>query len=188
MVLGLASGEVALARAHDAWALAYERERARIVAAIGGHLLDIQHVGSTSIPNVPAKPILDILIGIRDFDEATEYVAPMIAIGYIHRGENGVPRRHYFVKGDPRTHHVHMVEVRSDDWKVTLRFRDLLRMNRVLADEYAREKERLVLLHFGDREAYQREKGKIVQSILARGTVDEPPNNLLHAMCEDARA
>ena len=70
MVLGLASGKVTLERAHDDWALAYEQERARIVAALGEQLLDIQHVGSTSIPNVPAKPILDILIAVRDFDES----------------------------------------------------------------------------------------------------------------------
>jgi Uncharacterized conserved protein len=168
MVLGLASGKVCLARAHDAWAAAYERERARIVAALGEHLLDSQHVGSTSIPNVPAKPILDILVGVRDFDEATVCVGPMIAIGYTYRGENGIPRRHYFVKGDPRTHHVHMVEIGSDAWRVTLRFRDLLRLNPALASEYAREKERLALLHAGNREMYQREKDIVVESILAR--------------------
>ena len=171
MVLGLEIDKVFLLLAHDAWAVAYERERARIVAALGEHLLDIQHVGSTSIPNVPAKPILDILLGVRDFDEATACVEPMIAIGYIYRGENGIPRRHYFVKGDPRTHHVHMVEIGSDNWRVHLRFRDLLRTHPALAREYAREKERLALLHRDNREAYQREKDKVVERILAR---DEP--------------
>ena len=168
MVLGLSSGRVLLARAHAAWAAAYEQERDRIVAAIGEHLLDIQHVGSTSIPNVPAKPILDIMVGVRDFDEAAACIEPMVAIGYSYRGENGIPRRHFFVKGDPRTHHVHMVELGSSDWRVTLRFRDLLRANSELANEYAREKERLVLLHTGNREMYQREKDKIVESILAK--------------------
>ena len=168
MELGLASRSVSLSRAHDAWANAYELERARIVAALGDHLLDIQHVGSTSIPNVPAKPILDILLGVRDFEQATALVEPMVSIGYTYRGENGIPRRHYFVKGDPRTHHVHMVELRSDSWSLTLRFRDLLRTNPELADEYAREKEHLVLLHSGNREQYQRDKDRIVESILAR--------------------
>lgn len=139
-VLGLASDKVSLACAHDDWAAAYERERAGIVAALGDQILDIQHVGSTSIPNVPAKPILDILIGVRDFDDASVCVGPMTAIGYTYRGENGIPRRHYFVKGDPRTHHVHLVEIHSDTWRVTLRFRDLLRRDPALASEYAREK------------------------------------------------
>jgi len=169
MVLGLAPGKLSLARAHDAWAEAYEQERARIVAALGEYVLDIQHVGSTSISNVPAKPILDILIGVRDFEEAAACVEPMIAIGYMYRGENGIPRRHYFVKGDPRTHHIHMVEIGSNTWRVILRFRDLLRMNPALASEYAREKERLALQNPGNREAYQRGKDKVVESILARG-------------------
>jgi GrpB-like predicted nucleotidyltransferase (UPF0157 family) len=69
-----------------------------------------------------------------------------------------------------------------------MKFRDLLRMDPVLANQYAREKERLALLNSGDRDAYQREKDKIVQSILARSTIEELPNKLLHATCEDARA
>jgi GrpB-like predicted nucleotidyltransferase (UPF0157 family) len=135
VVLGLAPGKVCLARAHDAWAEAYEQERVRIVATLGAHVLDIQHVGSTSIPDVPAKPILDILIGVRDFEQAIACVEPMIAIGYIYRGENGIPRRHYFVKGDPRTHHIHMVEIGSDTWQETLRFRDLLRTRASLPED-----------------------------------------------------
>ena len=82
MVLGLASGKVSLVRAHAAWAVAYQQERVRILAALSTRLLDIQHVGSTAIPNVAAKPILDILIGVRDFDEAAACVEPMIEIGY----------------------------------------------------------------------------------------------------------
>ena len=95
----------------------------------------------------------------------------MIAIGpHLSRRERN-PRRHYFVKGDPRTHHVHMLEIQSDDWREILRFRDLLRLNPVLAGEYAREKERLVSLHSGNREVYQQEKDKIVESLLTRKTV-----------------
>lgn len=171
VVLGLACGHVSLARAHNAWAAAYERERAKIAAALGEHIIGIEHVGSTSIPDVPAKPILDILVGVQDFDEARGCVVPMTDIGYTYRGENGIPRRHYFVKGDPRTHHLHMVEVQSDNWKVMLRFRDLLRMHPHLASEYTREKERLARVHADDRERYQREKNKVVESILEKGHV-----------------
>lgn len=142
MILGLASGQVLLVRAHEAWAAAYQLERAEIMAALGSNIVDIEHVGSTSIPDVPAKPILDILVGVGDFDEAAACVAPMIVIGYSYRGENRIPRRHYFVKGDPRTHHVHMVEVGSDNW-TNLSFRDLLRRRPDVAREYSREKVRL---------------------------------------------
>ena len=175
MSLGLAAGTVWLARAHNAWNSAYLDERSRIVTAIGPHLLDIQHGGSTSIPNVPAKPILDILIGVRDFDTAKVCVEPIVAIGYLYRGEYGIPRRHYFVKGEPRTHHLHMLETSSHDWRVTLQFRDLLRANPLLADEYAREKERLARLHSNDRDAYQKAKDHVVEKILARTVSESSP-------------
>jgi GrpB-like predicted nucleotidyltransferase (UPF0157 family) len=171
VILGLPSGEVRLATEHEAWAAAYEGERARILSVIGNDISAIEHVGSTAIPTVPAKPILDILIGVADFDEARGCIAPMIEIGYRYRGENGIPRRHYFVKGDPRTHHVHMVEVESHDWTSTLGFRDLLRSTPYLAGIYARDKESLARLHAGDRAAYQREKDKVVRRILIENPV-----------------
>jgi GrpB-like predicted nucleotidyltransferase (UPF0157 family) len=74
---------------------------------VSGHTLEVQHVGSTAIPGVSAKPVLDVLVGVAGFDEAVCALRPL---GYCYRGEHGIPRRHYFVKGDPRTHHLHMVE------------------------------------------------------------------------------
>ena len=174
MTLGLTSGDVRLARAHEAWATAFEHERARITAAIGERIVAVEHVGSTSIPDVPAKPILDVLVGVRDFEEARPCVGAMVALGYTYRGENGIPRRHYFVRGEPRTHHVHMVEVESDAWTSILRFRDLLRTHSELADEYAREKESLAALYAHDRESYQREKDKVVEGILLRSATCAP--------------
>lgn len=170
MILGLASGHVSLAQAHEAWADAFAREKARIIAAVGQHIVAVEHVGSTSIPQVPAKPILDIMVGVQDFEEARVCVAAMTALGYAYRGENGIPRRHYFVRGEPRTHHLHVVEVQSDEWRSTLRFRDLLRAHSELASEYAREKERLAARYSRDREGYQREKGKAVEGLLRRET------------------
>lgn len=167
MTLGLASGHVSLARAHVAWAAAFAEEKAGILAAAGQHVVAVEHVGSTAVPNLPAKPILDILVGVRDFEEARVCVAAMEALGYTYRGEHGIPRRHYFVKGEPRTHHLHMVEVRSETWRSTLRFRDLLRRRPDLARDYARAKERLATLHPRDRQSYQREKDKVIDAILS---------------------
>ena len=103
---------------------------------------------------------------MQDFEEARVCVGAMLTLGYTYRGENGIPRRHYFVHGEPRTHHVHMVEVQSEEWRSTLGFRDLLRTRSELASEYAREKERLAESCSRDRESYQREKGKVVERIL----------------------
>jgi len=167
MVLGLLTGEVQLFNAHKTWAVEFELEKARIVNAVGDHILDVQHVGSTAIPNVPAKPVLDILVGVKDFDEASVCVAPLENIGYLYRHEYGIPRRHYFVKGDPRTHHLHMIETDSSDWARTIAFRDFLTRDPGSACAYAEAKRSLAAMYSRDREAYQREKGQVVERLLA---------------------
>ena len=164
--LGLAAGEVRLQDAHEIWARAFELEKATIIDAIGPHIVDVQHVGSTAIPGVPAKPILDILVGVADFEEARVCVAPLERMGYLFRNEHGIPRRHYFVKGEPRTHHLHMVERDSDHWRSTVGFRDLLKRNPESARAYADAKKTLAATYSRDRPAYQREKDKVVESLL----------------------
>jgi GrpB-like predicted nucleotidyltransferase (UPF0157 family) len=167
MVLGLPTGEVRLLDAHEAWADEFELEKVRILNAVGNHILEIQHVGSTAIPGVPAKPVLDILVGVEDFDEAGVCIAPLENIGYCYRREYGIPRRHYFVKGDPRTHHLHMVERDSNHWTLTIAFRDFLHRDPESARAYAEVKRSLAATHSRDREAYQREKDKVVERLLA---------------------
>jgi len=161
-------GTVSLQRAHETWAHEFEPEKARLVAVIGEHIIDIQHVGSTSIPGVPAKPILDILIGVEDYDRAFECIPPIENLGYEHRGEYGIPRRHYFVTGEPRTHHIHMFEHGKENWRVILTFRDFLRTHEETAREYAEAKIALAAKHAQDRSAYQEEKDKVVERLLKR--------------------
>ena len=111
MALGLDAGRLALAQEHQAWAGEFVRERQRIPRVLPTHVTVVEHVGSTAVPSVPAKPILDILVGVRSFKRARACIEAMESLGYEYRGEYGIPRRHYFVKGNPRTHHVHMLEV-----------------------------------------------------------------------------
>jgi len=166
MALGLPSDEVRLVDAHEAWAEEFELEKARIIHAVGGHILEIQHVGSTAIPGVPAKPVLDILVGVEDFDEASVCIAPLENMGYCYRHEYGIPRRHYFVKGDPRTHHLHVVEKDSTHWTMTIAFRDFLNRSAESARTYGQAKQSLAAKYARDRGAYQREKNKIVEGLL----------------------
>lgn len=168
MALGLATGNVCLREAHEAWAQEFELEKARIIDAIGAYILDIQHVGSTAIRGVPAKPILDILVGIQNFDEATVCVAPLKGIGYDYRQEHGISRRHYFVKGDPRTHHLHVVQRDSEHWLITISFRDFLKNDPHSAREYAQAKRALAATYSRDRAAYQGEKDNVIESLLHR--------------------
>lgn len=166
MSLGLAAGRVVLARSHTEWAAAFAEARAALQAAIPVQALAIEHVGSTAVPGLPAKPILDILVGVRSAGQASACVAPLTALGYRHRGEYGIPGRQYFIKGEPRTQHVHIVEVGSDTWKRTLLFRDLLRLHAGNAAEYADEKQRLAAAHPFDRGAYQHGKDRVIERLI----------------------
>lgn len=168
MSLGLESGRVALSYAHQAWAEAFTHERKTILEALSGHATVVEHVGSTAIPGVPAKPILDILVGVLSFENARVCVGPMESLGYEYRGEYGISRRHYFVKGSPRTHHVHMLEVDGETWSSMIAFRDALLADADVAREYVEAKIRLAAAHGEDRTGYQQAKDQVVERILTR--------------------
>ena len=155
-----------LASEHAAWAAAFLRERELLLGALGDAVVAVEHVGSTSVPGVPAKPILDVLIGVVSFEAAVVCVEPMVRLGYEYRGEYGIARRHYFVKGSPRTHHVHLHEVGGEAFGSLLGFRDALRARPELAREYAEAKVRLAA--GGDRKAYQAAKDEVVEGMLRR--------------------
>src|SRR5256714_5684284 len=165
-MLGLPSGQIQLSPYESECQTLFLEERDRLQANIGGYVLDIQHIGSTSIPGMPAKPILDIGIAVANFEEAVRGVPPMEQLGYTYKGENGIPRRHYFVKGDPRTHHVHMVEIESEGWRNHLLFRDYLIRNPDTAREYARVKQELAKQFATEREAYQAGKDHFIKGAL----------------------
>lgn len=134
--LGLASGTVSLADSNSRWVALYEAERARLEAAIGPLVVDIQHFGSTAIPGIKAKPILDILVGLSDFEAGEALVAPMQELGYDYVGTQMVPNDHLFGLGEPRIHLVHAVVHGGYHWVRNLRFRDRLRADPVLAAAY----------------------------------------------------
>ena len=166
--LGLNRGELRLSPYRDEWPVLFESEKKIIASAIGDHVRDIQHVGSTSIPGMPAKPILDLGIAVDEFESARTCIEPLTDIGYSFRGEHGTPRRHYFTRGDPTTHHIHMVEESSDEWTKLIRFRDLLRSDPKMAEDYRTLKLDLWERLPGDRKAYQAAKAAFIGKVLQR--------------------
>ena len=166
--LGLNSGILRLSSYRDEWPVLYESEQETIESSIGEHIVDIQHVGSTAIVGMPAKPILDIAIATGNFEKARVCIAPLAALGYTFKGENGIPRRHYFTKGEPCTHHIHMVEETNDEWAKLILFRDYLRSDQRVADEYARLKSALLDRLAGDRVAYQAAKTVFIEEVLQK--------------------
>ena len=166
--LGLNRGELRLSPYRDEWPVLFESEKKIIASAIGDHVRDIQHVGSTSIPGMPAKPILDLGIAVDEFESARTCIEPLTDIGYSFRGEHGIPRRHYFTRGDPTTHHIHMVEESSDEWTKLIRFRDRLRADPNTAEGYCMLKTGLCERLSGDRKAYQAAKAAFIGDVLKR--------------------
>jgi GrpB-like predicted nucleotidyltransferase (UPF0157 family) len=165
-MLGLISGDIQLSPYESGWPVLFIEERDRLETSIGGYILDIQHIGSTSIPGMPAKPILDIGIAVGNFHEAVRCIKPMEELGYRYKGENGIARRHYFVKGEPTTCHVHMLEIGSGEWRSHLLFRDHLIVDVDTAGKYASLKQRLAKQFSTDRKAYQAGKDRFIKAAL----------------------
>jgi len=132
---------------------------------------DIQHIGSTSIPNLTAKPIIDIYVGVESIELGQLAIEPIKSLGYQYWAENPNKLKMFFVKGMPpfgekRTHHVHIVEYQGDYWQATLIFRDYLRNHPECATQYAELKKTLADQFKYDREAYTDAKSEFVNSIL----------------------
>jgi GrpB-like predicted nucleotidyltransferase (UPF0157 family) len=113
------------------WPRQFAEEKRRILAATGRYVAAVEHIGSTAVPGLAAKPIIDILVGLRSLTDATNCIIPLMGLGYeyVPEFEAELPERRYFrrVVPRPRTHHIHMVETTSEFWRRQLLFRDYLR-------------------------------------------------------------
>jgi GrpB-like predicted nucleotidyltransferase (UPF0157 family) len=163
--LGLEGGKVRLSDSDARWPLLYEAERARLVPAIGPLVAGIEHFGSTSIPGIKAKPILDILVGLRRFDDGPTLIEPLSRLGYDYVGTHMVPNDHLFGLGTARTVLLHAVEHGGYHWNRNLRFRDALRSDAALRAAYEALKLDLAT-RFADRRAeYTAAKKEFIDKI-----------------------
>ena len=165
--------EVLLVGYNPLWPAMYAAEIARVRAVLPPELiLDCAHFGSTAIPGMIAKPVIDMLMAVRSLAEAQKVaVAPLEALGYGYWAENSKTDRMFFVQGLPpapaRTHHLHMTEPGGDLW-TRLRFRDYLCANREEAARYSELKIELAARYRTDREAYTDAKTHYVRAVLAK--------------------
>ena len=153
-----------------AWPSLFEAERELIANALELWLVGpIEHVGSTAVPGLSAKPVIDIMAGVESLDASREAIAVVENIGYQYS-----PYRadvmHWFCKPSPafRTHHLHLVPYLSELWTERLLFRDCLRSNPTVAHEYAELKLRLAEIYRFDRESYTEAKGPFVKRVLKK--------------------
>ena len=158
---------------HPKWADYFRQERELLLRTLGDTALEIRHIGSTSIPGMPAKPILDILVGLQTLSAVEPFVGALRSIGYEDRGNGDEPGRRYFVKGTPenRTHHLNFCKLNGAFWNNHILFRDYLENHPDIARQYAELKRALVGKCSNDRPAYTSGKEEFVRSILklARG-------------------
>jgi GrpB-like predicted nucleotidyltransferase (UPF0157 family) len=151
---------------HDPdWAGSFETERAVLGELFDGRVVAIEHVGSTSVPGLCAKPIVDVMIGLRQLELSEKEIAAMARLGYEYKGEHR-PGRLLFVK-QPRTHHVHVVEHGSEAWDRQLAFRDVLRSDAVERERYDALKRRLAA-EGHPLEAYGELKTPFIREVEAR--------------------
>ena len=164
------SEKVFLAPPDLQWPLQFEIEKEKILRALRRRGLPIEHFGSTAIPGLRAKPVIDILVGCKSMAEADKLIPLLCAIGYetSARFNAKIGDRRFLRKrrNRIRTHHVHLVVHKTAKWRERLRFRDILRANRSIAKRYEKLKIGLARIHRDDREAYTDAKAIFIKGIL----------------------
>ena len=144
------------------------------MSAIGNKVVAVEHIGSTAVPGLGAKPIIDIMVGLCRLSDAEDCIEPLRRIGYeyVPELEAEIPERRYFHKGPsnvPEKHyHLHMAEINSDFWNVQILFRDYLRTHSDSAQEYFELKKDLAAKHRFDREGYNEAKTSFIKSTIAK--------------------
>ncbi len=155
------------------WVFLFKQEAAHIRAVLDGDLITrIEHFGSTAVPELAAKPIIDLLVGVRSLAEAKKVaISQLEHLGYAYWFDNPDLQRMFFVKGlppnSPRTHHIHMVEPDSVLWERLL-FRDYLRRHSDEAAKYAQVKCDFAQRFSSDRESYTKSKAEYIESVMQK--------------------
>jgi GrpB-like predicted nucleotidyltransferase (UPF0157 family) len=166
--------EVELVDYDPRWPGMFDQEAKRLRAVLNPSLIvGLEHFGSTAIPGLSAKPIIDILIAVRSLTDArASFVEALRTLDYVYWAENPKKDRMFFVKGMPpfgprRSHHVHVTEPHGEMWQ-RLAFRDYLRAHPEEARTYQELKQRLAAEHPTDRDAYTGAKSAYVESVMRK--------------------
>jgi GrpB-like predicted nucleotidyltransferase (UPF0157 family) len=160
----------------------FEQERAVLQTALGSLLVTCEHVGSTAVPGLAAKPIIDLLVGVRSLAEAESHcIEPLQALGYNHIPDykSWLADELFFRKGipGPWTHHIHMMQPSSPLWEPRLLFRDYLRTHREAADTYANLKRSLALECGDNIAAYRDAKTAFIEETMLKARNDQGRNS-----------
>src|SRR5699024_3135423 len=148
------------------WPSIFKRAERTLYESFGSYIIDIHHIGSTSVNGLKANPIIDIMPVVKNISRVDGFDSEMIAVGYEPKGENGITGRRYFQKGgDKRTHHVHMFEKGNPEINRHLAFRDYLRAHSDVMKAYGNLKAELAGRYPDDIQAYIHGKEQLVLEI-----------------------
>ncbi len=161
----------------DNWLIQYQQEKIKILNVLGDTVEDIQHIGSTSVPGLAAKPIIDIAIGLRQLPPSLVQISALEKLDYLYLGEAGIPGRHFFRKGIPITHHLHVVIWGGEVWERHILFRDFLGTHPEAAEQYATLKRDLAIQFRLDRERYTSSKAPLIEQFLAHAKLLKTENS-----------
>src|SRR5712691_12103656 len=171
------AGSIGVSDYDPNWPTLFEQERTRIKKALGSFALAIEHMGSTAVPGLPSKPIIDLLVGVPSLEEAKERcIEPIRALGYNYVPEYvwWLPEELFFRKGPPGpwTHHVHLMEPTAVPWGMQLLFRDYLRAHPEVAQEYGQLKRALAAVVGDDVVSFRAGKHPFIQAVLAKARAE----------------
>jgi GrpB-like predicted nucleotidyltransferase (UPF0157 family) len=176
MIIGQHKRDIRVVPYQSEWIELYEQDAALLSNALGEKALRIEHIGSTSIPGMDAKPIIDIMVAVVSLAQAKEFIPVLDGIGYIYRSHDTVPERRFFVKESSpeyRTHHLNLTPLGSGFWRNQLAFRDYLRTHDQIAAEYSNLKKHMADVYAHTHQLDRDGKTEFVIRVLELATKED---------------
>lgn len=161
---------IVIANYNPAWPERFRQEEVRIIAALGEVALSVEHIGSTSVPGLAAKPIVDILLMVEDSGEEASYLPALEEAGYVLRGREPDFHEHRMFRTAAKDVHVHVFSLGSPEIERYLLLRDRLRQNEEERELYAQTKRELAKRDWPTMEHYAEAKTEVVEGIISRAT------------------
>ena len=150
------------------WRAKYEAEHMQLRQLFKDIAPDIEHIGSTSVRGLDAKPIIDIAVRLGTVAQVPDFVEVLARLGYGYEGEFGLPGRHFFIKGKPRAFHLHLVDDTTNHWRSWISFREALRGDPELCQTYQRLKHDLAHTYRFQPAQYSEAKSEFINAVVRK--------------------
>jgi len=169
-MIGLKKGTVKLLPYNPKWKELFELEKNKLLNLDNDLIIDVQHIGSTAISGIPAKPIIDIVVGVKSLKEKDKIVKLIESVGFQYDPDSNFDGRLFFIKGTSttRTHHLSVVEYKGKLWNEYIVFINKIKNNPELAKEYCKLKTELAIKYRNNRNAYTDAKAKFIQNVIRK--------------------